>query len=198
MKPFYNTGNGLITFVTTNECGARCAHCLMNSGPERHEKLTALQIEKAIECITEWYDAKVVVFTGGECTRLGDDLFESIAFASSKGLLTRIVTNGEWAENDESARKMIESFRSVGLNELNISYDDFHSAWIPVDYVTRAWKLSKGQGFSSVVFAVGSGPHSRITPETMMRLMGRTFLLRTMSPAVRINRLVLPTTERAI
>ena len=69
MKPFYNTGNGLITFVTTNECGARCAHCLMNSGPERHEKLTALQIEKAIECITEWYDAKVVVFTGGECTR---------------------------------------------------------------------------------------------------------------------------------
>lgn len=105
-------------------------------------------------------------------TRLGDDLFESIAFASSKGLLTRIVTNGEWAENDESARKMIESFRSVGLNELNISYDDFHSAWIPVDYVTRAWKLSKGQGFSSVVFAVGSGPHSRITPETMMRLMG--------------------------
>lgn len=177
MEPFCSMDNGLITFITTNECSARCAHCLMRSGPERHEKLTASQIKDAIERITEWYDAKVVVFTGGECTRLGDDLFESIAFASAKGLLTRIVTNGEWAETDESTKKMIESLRSVGLNEMNISYDDFHAAWIPLDYVVRVWKASKGQGFSSVVFAVGAGPRSRITPETMMRALGENVSL---------------------
>ncbi|MEE8738713.1 MAG: hypothetical protein SOI66_07385 [Bifidobacterium sp.] len=34
-----NFRKSVLTFVTTNECSARCKHCLMLSGPKRHEKL---------------------------------------------------------------------------------------------------------------------------------------------------------------
>lgn len=163
-----NAYDQMLTFITTNECSANCAHCLMMSNPSRHEKLTAKQIENAIDAFIVRKRSEVVVFTGGECTRLGDDLLEGIAYANTKGLITRIVSNAEWANDEQSTEQMISDLRAVGLNEINISYDDFHSAWIPIDNVIRVWTHCKNKGFSSVVLAVGSGPRSRITPSYMV------------------------------
>ena len=46
---------------------------------------------------------QLCVFTGGECTLLGEDLFKSIKLAKSMGLMTRIVTNGFWAKTEKTA-----------------------------------------------------------------------------------------------
>lgn len=165
---------GLITVVTTNQCSARCAHCLMSSGPERLEMLTAKQIKDVMINLNKTHSIGAVVFTGGECTSLGEDLFEAIAQASSLGLATRVVTNGEWASDEQTTISMIKKFRTAGLNELNISYDDFHAVWIPVGNIVNIWRHSKRKGFASVVMAIGSGPRSRITPESMMQAVGET------------------------
>lgn len=45
------------------------------------------------ESLLVYSSIKVLVFTDGECTLLGDDLFKSIRYATNKGLLKRIVTN---------------------------------------------------------------------------------------------------------
>ena len=47
---------------------------------------------------------KVVVFTGGECTLLKDDLISAICFCTNLGLKTRIVSNGHWGKSLETAQ----------------------------------------------------------------------------------------------
>jgi len=139
-----NVGKTL-SFITTDECSARCAHCLMQSGPDRPTKLSYVQIRDRIDEIALTGDYVLVVFTGGECTRLGDDLLDAIAYANVHGLITRAVTNSEWATTTEAAEKTIGDLREAGLQELSLSYDDFHRVWIPEANLLRAWEASKNQ-----------------------------------------------------
>jgi hypothetical protein len=173
-----NFRKSVLTFVTTNECSARCKHCLMLSGPKRHEKLEFPFIKKIIDKEAIPLGKKLIIFTGGESTRLKDDLYDAIAYSTSCGLATRLVTNAEWAVNDRETRTMITTFKECGLNELNISCDDFHAEWIPVENVIRAWRVAEQTGcFTSLVLAICSGPISTITPESMMKAIGENIPL---------------------
>lgn len=163
---------GMLTFVTTNECGARCSHCLMMSGPERHERLTFQQMKDAINKYFPNGGEGVVVFTGGECTRLGTNLLDAIAYANTRGLSTRIVSNGEWAVSTSSAESMVLQLRETGLNEINISVDDYHADWVPFENIKRAWLASKHRGFATVLLAIGTGPNSKLTPRSVMNRLG--------------------------
>lgn len=108
---------------------------------------------------------KMVVFTGGESTLLGDDLLEMISYCASNGLLTRLVTNAAWAIDELSAEGMLKDLRDAGLSEINFSTDDFHIPWVPFGNIKRAWDASKDKGFLSVLVATCSGPSSDLTPE---------------------------------
>lgn len=163
----------MLTFVTTNECSARCKHCLMLSSPRRHEKLDYAFMKKAIDEVAIPQQKKLIVFTGGESTRLGNELYDTIAYANSLGLGTRLVTNAEWAIDEAHACSMIDTLNECGLDEINISCDDFHAEFIPLDYVVRAWKSAEEHGrFSAIVLAVCSGPISKVTPQSLMSAIG--------------------------
>lgn len=166
------SSNTTLTFITTDECSARCAHCLMLSGPDRPTKLTYEQIREQIDAIALAGKFTLVVFTGGECTRLGEDLLEAISYAQINGLLTRVVTNAEWATSVAAAELMITALREAGLDEINFSYDDFHRIWIPEDNIARAWEATKNKGFATVLIALASGARSRVTPEWISNLLG--------------------------
>lgn len=166
------------TIITTNECSARCAHCMMHSAPDRTECLSSRQITRALDELMETTDVGVMVFAGGEPTSLEEELFEAIAEAELRGVPTRIVTNAEWADTEESAKTMVTQLRDSGLRELNFSTDDFHSVWIPLENIRRAWNASKGMGFDSVVLAVCAGPRSRVTPESLCELLQEEIPLR--------------------
>ncbi len=59
--------------------------------------------------ISEFSSIKTVVFTGGECTLLGiRTLAKCINYASSKGLATRIVSNGHWGNSILNAEKVLK------------------------------------------------------------------------------------------
>lgn len=169
--------NRTLTFITTNECGAYCAHCLMMSGPERHEKLTFQQMRESIDQYFPSGEDGVVVFTGGECTRLGPALLDSIAYANVRGLFTRIVSNGEWAVNSASTELMVSQLRESGLNEINISTDDYHAKWIPFENIKRIWFASKHRGFTTVLLVIGRGPNSDLTPRIAMNRLGERISL---------------------
>lgn len=99
----------------------------MHSSPKQSQTLTLEQIESAIEQAYELSLPQVLVFTGDEATLLGDDLLEAIAFASSLGVSTRLVTNAQWAEEFARAQATVYDLRSSGLDELDISWDCFHA-----------------------------------------------------------------------
>ncbi|MDR1266722.1 MAG: radical SAM protein [Propionibacteriaceae bacterium] len=159
----------LLTFSVTDNCPARCAHCLACSGPSETARLLSGEILEAYRQAKELYDIRVVVFTGGEPTTLGDDLFEAIAGISMQGVMTRMVTNACWASDDEGAYQIIRQLREAGLDEINFSLDDFHAAWIPPENVKRAYKAARSAGFSAVVLALAAGPLSRINIDWIHR-----------------------------
>lgn len=153
---------GMLTLSVTDRCNARCAHCLAESGPDEEAALTAADILDVYRQARDQMDINVVVFTGGEPTTLADELFDAIAEISLDGVLTRVVTNACWAEDDESARAMIQRFREAGLDEINFSMDDYHAVWVPPENVGRAYRAARAMGFSAVVLAVAEGPRSRV------------------------------------
>ena len=67
-------------------------------------------IDAAVEAFGE--TLKVVVFTGGECFLLGLRLRLAIAYASHRGLSTRVVTNGYWATSVERAVRTLRAERN--------------------------------------------------------------------------------------
>ncbi|BDR54858.1 hypothetical protein KIMH_09690 [Bombiscardovia apis] len=161
-----------LAIATTDECPIRCAHCLMKSGPERKERLTSSEIIEYIDFVRSSNPLKVVVFTGGESTLLGDELLEAIAYCSETGLSTRIVTNAYWATDDSKSEEIINDLRDAGLSEINISTDDFHAVWVPLDNVKRAWNASKHKGFETVLIAVCRGPRSKVTADMLKEFLG--------------------------
>lgn len=161
-----------LAVVTTDTCQARCAHCLMKSDPKRSERLSIATFKNVLTYFETHTLLKLVAFTGGESTLLGDELLEMIAYCTELGIATRLVTNAIWATSPEDARSLLRDLRSVGLSEINFSTDDFHQVWIPLENIKTAWDATKGLGFSSVLVATCSGERSRITPEYMVDYLG--------------------------
>ena len=180
-----------MTVMTTSSCTARCAHCLVRSGPERDDTLQYQQIVDAVEAAHAAGRLSVVVFAGGEPTTLGEHLLDAIAHVNSLGIGTRLVTNASWATDEHSAATMVTQLREAGLDEINFSADDFHLPFIPLDCVVNAWHACKGVGFRSVVIALSSGPGSKVNPQSVQDALGERVPLtyddsgdlRTMPPA---------------
>lgn len=162
-----------LTYITTYECGARCAHCLMDCSPEQHEKLDFDEMASFLCRVMDLgLPLQTVVFTGGECTRLGADLLDMISYASSKGLATRIVTNAEWATTDEESRVYLRALHDAGLDEINISFDDYHARWVSLSNIKRVWELTREFSFSTVAVATCEHGLSEVTPEYLCREFG--------------------------
>lgn len=161
-----------LAVVTTDNCQARCAHCLMKSGPNRSERLDVHTAKLTVAYFAENSKLKLVAFTGGESTLLGNDLLEMIAYCTELGIATRLVTNAIWASTPRAAGNVIRDLRSVGLTEINFSTDDFHQVWIPLTNIKNAWNATKGEGFASVLVATCSSDSSRISAEFMVDYLG--------------------------
>lgn len=120
----------VLAFVTTYRCNFLCDHCSLSAGPNRREVLSIHIMRQAIEQAYDLPSIRLVVFTGGEPTLCQDLLYEGIGLARKKGFFTRLVTNGWWAQTPERAREFLQNLQEVGLTEINISYDDFHSSYL--------------------------------------------------------------------
>lgn len=171
--------NGCFSIVTTDGCTARCSHCLMNCTPHKKNKVQFEQIQKSIDQVVKNYNVKLIVFTGGESTLLGEDLIRAIRYCTLNFLRTRLVTNAHWATNPERAKRYIENFRSVGLCELDISVDDYHEPFVPLENIRNVWQASKGAGFDSVVLANSHGKNDKITPSFIQDFLGEKIQIST-------------------
>lgn len=150
----------------------------MNAGPLRTDTLDGETVAETIADLHRGKPLRVVVFAGGEPTLAKDALRQGIHQCHALGIRSRLVTNAGWAVSFPRARRMIEYLRSLGLNEINFSADDYHLPDIPFENIVRAWKVSKCAGFSGVVVANGSGPGNLVTPAYIQERMSEKLPLR--------------------
>lgn len=129
----------MMTVITTYQCTAACQECCFECSPKLTSRLSLSDITNSVEqAMTLYPDLEIVIFTGGECFTLKDDLFDAIAFCSRRGLKTRCVTNGYWAKRMSVAQAYAERLLAAGIGEINISTGKDHQQWVEEQTVINA------------------------------------------------------------
>ncbi|MFS1133379.1 radical SAM protein [Enterococcus hirae] len=131
-KPIMPSSAGIIT---TYKCTAECEDCCFNCSRKKSSIMNKQQLIHIIDELISLKSVKVIVFTGGEATLLGNVLIEGINYANKNGFATRLVTNGHWVTNSVRAENYIQKLKDVGLKEINFSTGDQHQKYVRVDNV---------------------------------------------------------------
>ena len=163
-----------VTILPTSRCTARCRHCSMSSSPDREEVLSLEELEHIIRQIFAELTPKAIVFSGGESTLLGQDLHAALRLCKTLGpdTTTRLVTNAFWATSEAAARETLSALRDAGLEEINISSDDYHLPFISLQKVRWAFGAALELGFATVALSNAYGPESWLTPERLNDVFG--------------------------
>jgi hypothetical protein len=127
-----------LVFSTTNRCTARCDDCPIVPSSSPPQRIRLEDIIRITDEVRAWGALELVVFTGGESFLLRNDLVKAVAYMKDCGILTRIVTNAYWARSRAAAVQKLSELKEAGLTELNISCDDYHQAFVPLERVKHA------------------------------------------------------------
>ncbi|MGB9668827.1 MAG: radical SAM protein [Anaerolineales bacterium] len=103
----------------TYACNNDCYHCYNEPGRSLHS-LSVIQWKDVIDKLLE-IGIPHIVFTGGEPT-LYNGLTELIAYASGKGLITGLNTNGRRL----SDKQFVQSLVDAGLDHVQITLESAH------------------------------------------------------------------------
>lgn len=145
---------GVVTaaIITTDKCSAACKECCFQCSPKKNSRLSLEEMKTFIDnLVSDFPEINSVVFTGGECFLLQEDLYSIIKYATSQGLATRCVTNGFWGNNKLNAAKVVQRLKECGLVELNFSTGDNHQEWVAFQSVVNAALAALQLGISVVI-----------------------------------------------
>lgn len=121
--------------ITSYKCNAKCKECCFECGPSKSIETTLEDYKKFIDSVTTYDSVKFIVFTGGEATLLKDTLLDAMLYAKSKGLHSRLVTNGSWANNYQRADNYVKKLIMSGTLEISFSTGDNHLEFISLDKI---------------------------------------------------------------
>jgi len=122
--------------------------CLIRIGPECNQncvfcnakKEVTQQSPQIISLIQQGRkDKDSITFTGGEPFLELRLLQKLVDLSASRLAQTEVVTNGHWASSPFEAEKTLKPLKESGLDVLNLSIDDYHSEFIPINSVKNAY-----------------------------------------------------------
>lgn len=106
----------IVSWMTTNRCNLRCAHCYQDAREATDKELTTEEAKTMISQIAR-AGFKMMIFSGGE-PLMRPDIYELVEHAASCGLRPSFGTNGTLID-DEVAQRL----RRVGAFAMGISVD---------------------------------------------------------------------------
>jgi organic radical activating enzyme len=125
-----------IGIISGYKCNFACSHCC---SPKKTPGNLTVKEESAILKAIERYNIKSLHFLGGEPTLYID---------RTNGLLSRlenigahkikITTNGHFAKSKSTAVSLLSTF--LKINSVQLSYDKFHSKFLPFSYVRNLYE----------------------------------------------------------
>ncbi|RJF32543.1 radical SAM/SPASM domain-containing protein [Pseudoalteromonas gelatinilytica] len=161
MKFKFKYSADTLTILPTYKCTAACNECCFESNPNLKTRLSYSDIVNTIkQAKIAFRSLKLVVFSGGECFTLKDDLYDAIKFANREGLKTRCVTNGYWGKSFENALKVAKKIKQSGLNEINFSTGLDHQEYVPESSIINVAKACTKQGIYSLIMVEKDTNHS--------------------------------------
>ena len=120
----------LLYIMLHKACNCACDNCCTDSDPECSERLDYKVVKAFIDSTMEDKSLRQIVFTGGEPFFYFDDLKKYITAAKNAGKSISCMTNGYWAEDFNEGLKKLTELKNLGLGEIILSYDYYHSKYI--------------------------------------------------------------------
>ncbi len=147
-----------LTFVLTLSCPLKCAHCAVNSGPDKTDTTMPLDVVQnyaAQMSELHAYGIRTVSFTGGEPLLAREQLSIMSNAAAEAGLTCGLVTSGYWAANERLAQRIVESL--PGIQKWDVSIDAYHAEFVDPERFRIAYQ---------VIRRLGRQPNLRFTYNT--------------------------------
>jgi hypothetical protein len=141
---------GMMAFGYSEECNARCAHCIVSDGSPRTARMPLDTAERILADLAA-EGVKGISFTLGEPLLHYEDLRRLIRRSDGLGLFTRVVTSAYWASSAESADRIVAGLRQSGLSQLRVSCSRWHQADIPLENVANAARTCEKHGLNCFV-----------------------------------------------
>jgi len=154
----------------TYTCPLTCAHCCFSSSPRVKDRLDPDVVIHTLERLRDG-GTDLVAFTGGEPFLLGATLVGFIRTAHEQGLQTRVVTSGYFGRTIPGARRRLEEVVEAGLDELSLSWDDFHEPFVSFDTVRNVAGAAKDLGLLVAINVVET-PGSKWTAQRVQEELG--------------------------
>lgn len=134
-------------FEITTRCPLKCAHCIVDSGPQRHEHVS-------IDSLKHWLSdtalnsLDTLVATGGE-PFLFPKALEFISDAAHRmARRFRVITSASWARTLSQATRTLSH---ISIDHLIVSFDQYHEAYLPFDCAINAIIAATHSGVSTTV-----------------------------------------------
>lgn len=106
----------IVSWMTTNQCNLRCAHCYQDALEATDKELSTSEAKKMIEEIAR-AGFKVMIFSGGE-PLMRPDIYELVAHAAAQGLRPVFGSNGTLITPEVAVR-----LKEAGACAMGISVD---------------------------------------------------------------------------
>ena len=102
-----------IGVILTEKCNIKCRHCINECSPVRNEDLDWGVLESFIKQAADSTFVDSIEFSGGEpfidITRLEN----AVSLCREYGLAYTLTTNGFWASNVSSAKKLLKKLKNL-------------------------------------------------------------------------------------
>lgn len=108
----------LVFWETTAACNLRCSHCRRTEVLDElsPDELSTQEAERLVDELSGW-GRTILVFSGGE-PLLRSDIFHLMSYATKKGLVVALATNGTLIDQDLAKR-----IRESGVDRVSVSLD---------------------------------------------------------------------------
>ena len=116
-----------IHFLLTYRCTYECDHCFLFGSPNAEGTFSFIQVRQVLEEASRIGSIKSIYFEGGESMLFYPLLLASIKEARQLGFDVGIVTNAYFATTEQDAELWFAPLRDLGISDLSISDDAFHS-----------------------------------------------------------------------
>lgn len=152
----------LLGIQLTKKCNAECEICCFSCSPRNNEKIDIKIAARAIEQAAKINSINTIGFSGGEPFLFVEDLAELIKLANSLNLRTTCTTNGFWGKTEQAAFNTIRYLKSIGLNKISLSTDQYHNEFVPIENIKNILDAGKKLDFPMDIGCVVTKNSKRI------------------------------------
>lgn len=154
--------------IYTLKCNFSCSHCIVNSSPNRHEKMSLSTAVKIVEAAAEC-GYRVVYLTGGEVFLYYKELLNLVEVINSLQLRCVVETNGFWAVDDRRARGLLARLADAGMGCVAVSVDKYHLEFGRLDAIIRVARAARSVRIACRILVVAS-TDNQVDKEILRRL----------------------------